>query len=96
MKALTDGYGVFARPGEPFRATDVIIDPSLSNKRIIFVWEQGTRWIVATERGGIGYNDPILVYDLDPQNTEATLVKEQLALPLTVCDTAKKFVVGNP
>jgi len=98
LKALNDGYGTFARPGEQFYSTDAHVadEPSRSSRRVIFVWEQGARWIVATEHGGGAYNDPILIYDLDPQNSKASLVKELVALPMTVCDTAKKWVGGNP
>ena len=98
MKALTDSYGVFARPGEQFNATDAHLpgEPIRSNRRVIFVWQQGARWIVATEHGGNGYNDPILVYDLDIESSKATLVEEELAFPPTVCKTAQKWVVGKP
>ncbi len=98
MKALTDSYGVFARPGDQFNATDAHLpgEPIRSTRRIIFVWAQGVRWIVATEHGGNGYNDPIFVYELDTQNSKAALVKEALAFPPTVCNTAKKLVGGMP
>jgi hypothetical protein len=98
MKALTDNYGLFARPGEQFNSTDAHIpgEPIRSNRRVIFVWEQEARWIVATEHGGRGYNDPILVYDLDVQSSKATLVKEEVAFPPTVCNTAKKWVARKP
>jgi hypothetical protein len=98
MKALTERYGAFARSGEKFYATDAHLadEPPLSNRRIIFVWQQGARWLFATEHGGMGYNDPIFLYDLDDGSAEAALVKEEIGFPITVCEKARKLLSDKP
>jgi len=62
------------------------------DRRLLFVWHRGKRWIVATERGGRGYYDPIFAYDLSQDGQSATLVQEQNAFPDTVCSTASNLV----
>lgn len=76
--ALADRYGSFALPQEDFNGTDVRLE-NRSDRRIIFVWMRGGRWVFATERGGRAYNNPLIVYDLDASGTKATLLKEQIA-----------------
>jgi hypothetical protein len=44
--------GDIALPGEPFDSTDVYVKGN-KHRRYIFVWNIGTRWIVAMEQGGI-------------------------------------------
>jgi hypothetical protein len=62
------------------------------NRRLIFVRVHGTRWVIATEHGGRGYNDPVFAYDVDPDGSSAKLVGEQVAMPDTLCATAKKLL----
>jgi hypothetical protein len=63
-----DGKWEFAKPSEDFNSID-IFRPGLKNRRVIFVWERGRRWVVATERGGRRYNTPMMVFDQDPSTT---------------------------
>jgi hypothetical protein len=86
LRALRERIGELAPPGAPFDATDVVTTGR--NRRLIFVWHSGARWIIATEHGGIGYNDPIFAYDLSQDNRNATFVQERTAIPNTVCATA--------
>jgi hypothetical protein len=90
LRALSERVGELVPPGGRFDATDVLVTGK--NRRLIFVWNAGQRWIVATEHGGRGYNDPIFVYDLSDDGRTATLVLERLAFPNTVCTTATKLV----
>lgn len=84
--ALSLALGDIAAPGEPFDATDVVVTGQ--NRRVMFIWHAGSRWVVATERGGIGYNNPVLAYDLDEDGKGAIVVAERTAFPETVCSTA--------
>ncbi len=96
VRALTGRVGEVVEPGAPFDATDVV--RTGHNRRLIFIWHYGLRWIVATEHGGIGYNDPIFAYDLRPDAQDATFVAERLAFPPTVCETTSSllhFKVGE-
>lgn len=49
--ALRDAMGNVALPGEPFEEIDIHLKGRPS-RRYIFVWNIGTRWIVAVEQGG--------------------------------------------
>jgi hypothetical protein len=61
--ALRDAMSNIALPGEPFDATDVYVKGHPLG-RYIFVWNIGTRWIVATEQGGKVLRAAIFTYDL--------------------------------
>jgi hypothetical protein len=62
------------------------------NRRLIFIWNRDTRWIVAIERGGLGYNDPVFAFEIG-QDHKAVLVREETAFPNTVCSTASSLLV---
>jgi hypothetical protein len=85
-EALQAKLGKIALPGAQFDATDIVITGI--NRRYIFAWQKGNRWIVATEHGGIGYNDPILIYDMSADGKVATLVQRLISAPQTVCSYA--------
>jgi hypothetical protein len=87
--ALRQVMGDIVSPGMPFDATDIVTTGH--RRRYIFVWNIGSRWIVATEQGGRGYNDPIFLYDAGKDGTAAVLLKRKIAFPPTVCADARKF-----
>ena len=93
LKELVEHVGDIASPDDRFDSTDVRITGR--NRRVIFVWTRGVRYVVATEHGGIGYNDPILVYEVDPQNRRARLISEKIAFPTTVCETSKGLIAAE-
>jgi len=86
LRALKERFVDIVASGEKFDATDVVVTGR--NRRLIFIWNMGVRWIVATEHGGFVYNDPIFAYDLGPDGQSATLVQERVAVPSTVCAAA--------
>ena len=86
--AIRTDIGDLAKPGEDFNATDVVVDDRPSN-RLIFIWHSAEIWIVATERGGIAYNDPIYAYRLE--RGKAILLETNIAFPNTVCITANRL-----
>jgi len=94
VRALREHIGELAAPGTKFDAPDVVITGR--NRRLIFVWYVGKRWIVATEHGGYAYNDPIFAYDLSQDGRNATLVQERIAFPDTVCSTASSMLGFEP
>jgi hypothetical protein len=55
-----------------------------------------SRWIVATERGGRSYNDPIFAYDVSLDGSTATPVAQRIAFPSTVCATAFALLTVPP
>ena len=54
--AMKQKLGELVSPSSPFDATDVV--QTGHNRRLIFIWSRGNRWVIATEHGGRGYNDP--------------------------------------
>ena len=89
-QALTERIGEVVPAGAKFDATDLVMIGK--NRRLIFIWNMGRRWVVATERGGIGYNDPIFAFDLSDDGRKATFVQERVAFPETVCATASSLL----
>jgi hypothetical protein len=64
--ALCDGGGdgKLAAPGQKWNATDVITDPTLPGKRLIWAAIGGEYYVVHYERGGIAHTFHILVAKL--------------------------------
>lgn len=79
-----------ALPGEPLDATDVYVKGH-KHRRYIFVWNIGSRWIVATEIGGIALRAEISTYDLGKNGKNATLIEERFTFPSSVCTAATKL-----
>jgi hypothetical protein len=73
-QALKQHVGDIVAPGEKFDTADVVVTGR--SRRLIFIWNLGNRWIVATEHGGRAYNRPIFAYDLSQDGQSATLVHE--------------------
>ncbi len=73
--ALREAMGDIALPGEPFDSTDVYVKGH-KHRRYIFVWNIGSRWIVATEQGGKVLSNAIFAYDLGKDGKTAALIEE--------------------
>lgn len=86
LNALHDKVGDIALPGQPFDDTDIVMTGK--SRRLIFVWHTGSKWIVATEHGGRGYNDPIFLYNLSDDGKTASLVATRLSFPGGICADA--------
>jgi hypothetical protein len=82
--------GDIALPGQSFNATDA--GPPGHDRRYLFVWNRGKRWFVATEHGGIAYNDPILEYEIGEDGRTVSLVKTRMAVPQNLCTVATSFI----
>ena len=88
--ALRDAMGNIALPGEPFDSSDVYVKGH-KYRRYFFVWNVGTRWIVATEQGGIALRSAIYVYDLGKDRKTATLIDKRMGVLTNVCGAATKL-----
>ena len=86
-RAVREKLGPVVSPTSPFDGTDVVVTGH--NRRLIFIWSRGDRWVIATEHGGRGYNDPIFAYAVSSDGLKATLLAERTAYPDTVCSTAE-------
>lgn len=59
LRAFTEQGGsrlLITNPGKDFRVTDVIYDPTLPSKRLIFAGVSGDKCFVHYEQGGIGHS----------------------------------------
>jgi hypothetical protein len=83
--------GDVALPGEPFDSTDVYVK-GRKHRRYIFVWNIGTRWIVALEQGGIALRAAIFAYDLGRDGKAAILIDESMTFPESACAAASKLL----
>jgi hypothetical protein len=92
QEALQQKAGVIVPPGSPFDSTDVVRSSPPHFRRLIFIWNKGERWIIATEKGGFVYNDPIFSYKVDANGGKATLLSERTAQKNTVCSTAEDLL----
>jgi hypothetical protein len=89
--ALRDALpGDIALPGEPFDSTDVYVKGH-KHRRYIFVWNIGSRWIVATEIGGIALHAGISTYELYRDGKKAALIEERFTFPESVCAAATRL-----
>jgi hypothetical protein len=93
VQALTEHVGEVVPAGALFDTTDVIVFGK--NRRLIFIWNRGTRWVVATEHGGIGYNDPVFAFEINQNDGKAILLQEEVAFPNTLCATASALLVAD-
>ena len=83
---------------QPFDATDVVMHGAHFN-RFAFAWNgPDGRWIVATEHGGIAYDNPVytLVAPSAPQTGlqfavyPASIVSTIISRPKTLCEDAER------
>jgi hypothetical protein len=88
--ALRDKMGNIALPGEPFNAIDIYVKGQ-PNRRYIFVWNIGSRWIVAAEQGGIALRAAIFIYELSKDGKTAALIDNRITFPESVCAAAAKL-----
>jgi hypothetical protein len=91
-RALTERVGEVVPAGARFDATDVVVTGK--NRRLIFIWNLGNRWVVATEHGGVGYNNPIFAFDISEDGLRATFVQESTTFPDSVCLVASSLLAS--
>ena len=65
------GDGKLAEPGQKWNATDVITDPSLPGKRLIWAAVGGEYYVIHYERGGVDHSFHILVAKLMKDDAKA-------------------------
>jgi hypothetical protein len=57
-----------ANVGEKYQITDVIDQPGLPFRRLIFAGVNGNKWLIHYEHGGIGHSTAVLLLELDAEN----------------------------
>jgi hypothetical protein len=49
--------------------TDVVEEPGLPQRRLIFAGSCRNRWFIYYERGGIGHSSAVMVLNIEPNNS---------------------------
>ena len=88
--ALSDKMSTVALPGEPFNSIDVYVKGQ-PNRRYMFVWNIGNRWLVAMEQGGIALRAAVVVYDLSQDGKTAALIDNRMTSLGSLCAVATKM-----
>jgi hypothetical protein len=88
--ALRDKIGDVALPGEPFNTIDVYVKGQ-PDRRYLFVWKIDSRWIVATEQGGIALRSAIFVYALGKDGKTVTLIDQRIGFSNDACTAASRM-----
>src|SRR5262245_9329299 len=69
-----DDNGKLADPGQNWNATDVVTDPTLPWKRLIWAVVGGDYYVVHYERGGIAHSFHVLVAKLSKSDAKPKMV----------------------
>jgi hypothetical protein len=70
----TDGKARLADPGQRWNPTDVVVDPTLPGKRLIWAAVGGHYYVVHYERGGIAHSYHFLVATLATDRAKPKVV----------------------
>src|SRR5262249_21762847 len=76
VRAFTEEGGsrlTIVNPGKRFRATDVVMDPSLPNKRLMLAGVSKEKCFLELEQGGIGLSHDLILFRMSSPN-EAQVV----------------------
>lgn len=57
-----------ANPGQKYQVTDVIHEPGLPFRRLLFAGAKDNEWFIHYEHGGIGHGYSVVVFTIDSQN----------------------------
>ena len=94
LSSLRDRLGEIAAPGASFNATDVVWFENAPQRRFMFFWTAGRRWVIATERGGFSHYNPIFLYELGDNERKADLITEKDASSNTACAVALELIAA--
>ena len=78
----TGDNGRLADPGQKWNATDVIMDPTLPGKRLIWAAVDGEYYVAHYERGGVAHTFHVLVATLIRNNAKPKVIWRGVGGPL--------------
>jgi hypothetical protein len=88
--AMKKDVGDIALPNEKFDMGDVVVTGR--SRRLIFIWNAGRRWVVATEQGGRIYSNRVFSYELSDDREIANLKGQRIAVRGTACSAAAELM----
>jgi hypothetical protein len=89
-QAVTERVGEVVPAGEMFDSADVRVTGK--NLRLIFIWNLGTRWVVAIEHGGWAQNNLVFAFEIREHDHKAVLVQGSEAIPGSLCATGSRLL----
>jgi hypothetical protein len=84
-----------ADPGQKYQVTDVVYEPGLPFRRLVFAGLSGDKWFIHYEHGGIGHGYAVVVLAVQPEGRVQFLwggVGSHRAKDL---DDLRKSIAGN-
>ena len=59
-----------ADPGQRYQVTDVVYEPGLTFRRLVFASVSGDKWFIHYEHGGIGHGYAVVVFAVQPERVQ--------------------------
>jgi hypothetical protein len=59
-----------ADPGQRYQVTDVVYEPGLPFRRLVFAGVSGDKWFIHYEHGGIGHSYAVVVFAVQPERVQ--------------------------
>ena len=98
LRAFTEEGGsrlVMADPGKDFRATDVVYDPTLPSKRLIFAGVSGDKCFVHYEQGGIGLSYVLAFFNATSKDDIRPIWKGYCGRSATNLEDLRSLLAGG-
>lgn len=91
---IRERFGPFSWPGGLFNPTDVA-QPGVPTRRLINVWRNGERWVLAIEQGGRGYHISVVALDVETDRNRVRQSEKRTVFPGDLCATVADVLAGR-
>ncbi|MGU3538046.1 hypothetical protein [Methylobacterium sp. A54F] len=91
---IRERFGPLSWPGGPFNPSD-IVQPGIPTRRLMEVWRNGDRWVMAIEQGGRGYHVSVVALDLETGRRRVRRAEKRTAYPGNRCATVAGLLAGR-
>src|SRR5215510_10088507 len=82
----------FSDPGKKWNATDVILDPSIPQRRLVFAGTIAGNWFAYYEHGGRGKHEHVVVFSEDGTGKASVAANVSPHRPLTTVADVKRLL----
>lgn len=96
--AFTEQHGsrvVMANPGKKFRATDVVVDPTLPYRRLIFAGVSGDRCFVHYEQGGLAHSYLVALFQVTSKDNMKPIWRGYCWEPATSFEELRSWLLDG-
>ncbi|MGU3668118.1 hypothetical protein ACLBX9_28350 [Methylobacterium sp. A49B] len=91
---IRERFGPLSWPGGLFNPTDVV-QPGIPTRRLMDVWRNGERWVLAIEQGGRGYHISVVALDFETDRNRVRQSEKRTAFPGDLCATVADVLAGR-